>query len=53
VSNPQLESTLYVSFYMDAIEFKAESEKAGRPVFKDVPFIKIIVPGDVNNIIER
>lgn len=53
MSNPHLESTLYVSFYMDAIEFKAESEKAGRPVFKDVPFIKIIVPGDVNNIIER
>lgn len=53
MSNPQLESTLYVSFYMDALEFKAESEKAGRPVFRDVPFIKILVPGDTSNIIER
>jgi hypothetical protein len=53
VSNPHLESTLYVSFYMDALEFKSESEKAGRPVFKDVPFIKILVPGDTTNIIER
>ncbi len=53
MSNPHLESTLYVSFYLDAIEFKSESEKAGRPVFKDVPFIKILVPGDTTNIIER
>ena len=52
MSNP-LESTLYVSFYTEALEFKAESEKAGRPIFKDVPFIKVIVPGDTNNVIER
>jgi hypothetical protein len=56
VSNPQQlsqESNLFVSFYSDAIEIKAESEKLGRPVFRDMPFIKIVVPGDVNNIIER
>ena len=56
MSNPQQlsqESNLFVSFYSDAIELKAESEKQGRPVFRDVPFIKIVVPGDVNNIIER
>lgn len=56
MSYPQpspLESTLNVSFYTEAVEFKAESEKAGRPVFKDVPFVRILVPADVTNIIER
>lgn len=52
MSNP-LESTLYVTFFTEAVEYKAESEKAGRPIFKDVPFVRIIVPGDTNNIIER
>ena len=55
MSNPQMqaESNLFVSFYTEAVEIKAESEKQGRPVYRDVPFIKIVVPGDVNNIIER
>ena len=47
------ESNLFVSFYTDAIELKAQSEKEGRPIFKDVPFVRIIVPGDTNNVIER
>lgn len=50
MANP---SEPFVTFYTDAIEFKAESEKAGRPIFKDVPFVRIIIPGDANNIIER
>jgi len=54
MSNPHAaESNLYVQFYTDALEFKALSEKEGRPIFKDVPFVRIIVPGDMNNIIER
>jgi hypothetical protein len=56
MSNPQQlsqESNLFVSFFSDAIEIKAESEKQGRPVYKDFPFVRIVVPGDVNNIIER
>ena len=55
MSNPQMqaESNLFVSFYTEAVEIKAESEKQGRPVYRDVPFIKVVVPGDVNNIIER
>lgn len=56
MSNPQslqAESNLFVSFYTEAVEMKAESEKQGRPVYRDVPFIKVVVPGDVNNIIER
>jgi hypothetical protein len=53
MSNPQAESHLFVQFYTDALELKAESEKQGRPIFKDMPCVKIIVPGDTNNIIER
>lgn len=53
MSNPQAESHLFVQFYTDALELKAESEKQGRPIFKDMPFVRIIVPGDTNNIIER
>jgi hypothetical protein len=56
MSNPQnmqAESNLFITFYIEAVEIKAESEKQGRPVYRDVPFIKIVVPGDVNNIIER
>ncbi len=53
MSNPQAESHLFVQFYTDAVELRAESEKQGRPIFKDMPFVRIIVPGDTNNIIER
>jgi hypothetical protein len=53
MSYPQAESNLFVQFFTDAIELKAQSEKEGRPIFKDVPFVRIIVPGDMNNIIER
>jgi hypothetical protein len=37
---------------MNAVEFKAESEKEGRPVFKEIPFVRIIIPGDRNNVLE-
>lgn len=50
MANP---SEPFATFYTDAVEFKAESEKAGRPIFRDVPFVRIIIPGDANNIIER
>lgn len=53
MSNPHYESNVFVSIYTDAVELKAESEKAGRPIFKDIPFIRITIPGDTNNIIER
>ena len=51
--NMSQEANLFVSFFTDAVEMKAESERQGRPMFKDIPFIRIIVPGDTNNIIER
>lgn len=54
MSNPPLhESHVFVTIYSDAVELKAESEKAGRPIFQDIPHIRITIPGDTNNIIER
>ena len=49
MSNPQ---GSFVEFYMESVEFKAESEKAGRPIFKEVPFIRIQHPGDRLNVLE-
>lgn len=54
MSNPPLhESHVFVTIYTDAVELKLESEKAGRPIYTDIPFIRITIPGDTNNIIER
>lgn len=53
MSNPQYESHVFATIYQEAVELKAESEKAGRPIFADIPFIRITIPGDTNNIIER
>lgn len=53
MSQPHLESNVFATVYSEAVELKAESEKAGRPIFKDFPFIRITIPGDTNNIIER
>ena len=38
---------------MDAVEIKAESEKQGRPIFKDLPHIRKMIPGDASNVVER
>ena len=51
MSNPQ--AGIFVQFYTDAVEQKFESEKQGRPVFKDVPHIRKTVPGDASVLIER
>lgn len=53
MANPSVENNVFVTFYTDAVELTAESEKAGRPIFKDVPFVRVTIPGDTNNIIEH
>lgn len=53
MENPNAQSRCYATFYTDAIQLGFESEKQGRPIFQDVPFIRILVPGDTTNIIER
>ena len=53
MSNPSPENNVFVEFYTDAVELTYRSEEEGRPIFEDRPFIKIIVPGDQGNVIER
>lgn len=43
---------LFVQFYMGTIPNPIRSEEAGHPVFDEVPFVKIIVPGDKNTVID-
>ena len=47
------DETLFVQFRMDFLPDEPESAKEGRPMFKDVEFIRIIVPGDRNNMVDR
>lgn len=52
--NPiQEEDRMLVEFYTDAVELTQETERAGRPIFKEMPHIKIVIPGDPLNVIER
>ena len=46
-------SNLYVEFYEDALEIPFKSQQEGRPVYEQREFIRIIVPGDQTNIIDR
>jgi len=49
-TNP--DSLLHVVFYRKPLqnEFKTEQEK--RPIFEDVDFVRITIPGDKNNVID-
>lgn len=40
------DKNLYVEFFMEAVQHPYESEQAGRPIFHDVPFIRIYFAGD-------
>ena len=40
------DSGLYVEFYMEAEHQSFESEKQGIPVYKDIPYVRILFPGD-------
>ncbi len=44
---------LVVMFYQGVMKNEAESAKEGRAIFDNVDFIKIFLPGDRNNIVER
>lgn len=47
------DDSLIVSFYNEAVKMGLESEKAGRPIFKDVPFVWIRFPGDRTREVKR
>lgn len=44
---------LAVRFFKKAKQHAAKSEEAGRPIFEEVEYIHVMVPGDRNHIITR
>jgi len=46
------DSRLWVQFYSRAVQNKFKSDESGRPIFDEIPFVKIIVPGDKNLIVD-
>lgn len=44
---------LFVTFYNEAVHQPAESERQGRPIFKDVPHVHILFPGDRTKEVRR
>lgn len=44
---------LFVVFYMGIMQDDARTVEEGRPIFNDVESVRIMVPGDRNNIIDR
>ena len=49
----QNDRKLHVRFYTKPVMQRAQSRDAGRPVFEDMEFIEIMVPGDKHSIIRR
>lgn len=47
------DDSLFVVFYWGTIKDDAQSEEHGRPIFRDAEYVRIIVPGDKNNINDR
>ena len=40
-------------FYMRAVPNPARSEECGRPVFDEVAYVRVLVPGDRNSVVDR
>jgi hypothetical protein len=47
------DESLVAFFYMGVLKNEAKSEAEGRHIFDDIESIKIIIPGDKNNQIDR
>jgi hypothetical protein len=47
------DNNLYVEFRMEPIHQEYKSNEAGRPIFADMPFIKIMFPGDKTKVVDR
>lgn len=50
--DPRGDEKLLVSIYTRSVQHPAKTEEAGHPVFEDVPFIKIQVPGDPTTVVD-
>ena len=49
----QGDEKVFAQFYMKAVQDHAKSKAEGRAIFRDKPYIKIVVPGDKSNIVNR
>lgn len=47
------DKSVYVKFHIKPVIDDVESDKAGRPVYKDREYVEIRTPGQQNNIINR
>jgi hypothetical protein len=47
------DSKLYVIFTMHPVKNGFKSEQEGRPIYDDIPHVKIHVPGDKTSVVER
>ena len=47
------DSGLHVVFYNESVEQSFESEQQGHPVYKDVPYVHILFPGDRTKEVKR
>ena len=47
------DSRLAVKFYSKTVPNKFESEKQGRPIFFDLDYVQIFVPGDNTSVIDQ
>jgi len=43
---------LFVRFYMNSVQNVNRSKEVGHPVFDDVAFVKIMVPGDKHTVVD-
>ena len=46
------DSKLYVQFYTRAVMNNFKSAQEGRPIFDELDFVRIIIPGDRNNVVD-
>ena len=44
---------LYVEFFDEAVQHPFQSEQAGRPIFVEQPYVKILFPGDMTKQVVR
>lgn len=44
---------LYASFYMESVKDEEASLKEGRVIYRDVEYVKVMIPGDKNTVVCR
>jgi hypothetical protein len=47
------DDTLFAVFYLGILKNEPRSIEQGRPIFDDVECVRIMVPGDRNNVVDR